>query len=545
MRIGTWAAMVFTLLAISPAVLAQSRERVVVGMGSFPASLHPLIGGQTSREYILGASRRKVTNLDAEGRTVCLLCTEVPSMANGRVKMVELPGGGRGMEADFTLRPELKWGDGTPLTTRDIVFGAEVARSTSPVLNVTGVVARDERSYTVTLDAVRFDVGELSPQPLNAAIEEPVFRASKDPQEYANQSSFSRAPGTPGLWNGPYLLTEFKANESVTFTPNPHWDGQKPAFKQVTMRLIPSGPAVAANLLSGNIDIPFGMGFDQVRDLETRHADRFDVLIKPGTLVTNYLYLQGESPILGDKRVRQAISMGIDKQTMVERLFGGRYVAANSIVATADPNYNTALTPWPYDPARARTRLAEAGWTPGADGVMQRADGMRLSLDLLAGAGAATAGLVQQVIQSQLKQIGIEVVAKTEPFRVLDGTTLRKRLFQGMVIEWDSKAPGAFPLTRFGSAGIPRESNAFSGWNVTGYSNPRVDALMKDGLAELDPERRQAMWNEMQAIIMDELPQIPLYNEAFIYVSPTWMTGFMPPRSVYQPTLWIEYWRPK
>ena len=561
MRIMGRAAVLLALLAAAPAAQAQEQgqaqapgqpqtqpqphDRLVVGMGSFPASLHPLIGGQASRDYLLGAARRRVTNLDAQGRNVCQLCTEVPSVANGRVRVVDLPEGGKGMEVTFTLRPGLKWGDGTPLTTRDILFGAEVARSTSPQLNVAGVVAQDERSYTVTLNAVRFDAGELSPQPVNAAVEAAAFHAAKDPQDYANASAFSRAPGTPGLWNGPYVMTGFKANESVTFAPNPYWDGETPAFKQVTMRLIPSGAAVEANLLSGDIDVPFGMGFDQVTDLETRHADRFNVVVLPGTLVTNYLYLQGESPILGDKRVRQAIAMGLDKQTMVDRLFGGRYVVANSFVATADPNYAKGLKPWPYDPARARATLAEAGWTPGADGVMQRADGTRLSLDLIAGAGAATAGLVQQVVQSAMKQIGIEVVAKQEPFRVLDGTTLRRRLFQGMVIEWDTKAPGAFPLTRLGSAGIPREANAFSGWNVTGYSNPRVDALMRDGLAELDLAKRQAMWDEMQEIVMDDLPQVPLYNEAFIYVSPTWMTGFTPPRSVYQPTLWIEHWKLK
>ncbi len=110
-----------------------------------------------------------------------------------------------------------------------------------------------------------------------------------------------------------------------------------------------------------------------------------------------------------------------------------------------------------------------------------------------------------------------------------------------MVIEWDAKAPGAFPLTRFGSAGIPRETNAFSGWNVTGYNNSRVDTLMKDGLVELDLVKRQAIWNEMQEIVMDDLLHLPLYNEAFIYISPKWMTGFVPPRSIYQPTLWIEY----
>ncbi len=544
------AATLLTLSVLMPGLAgasarAQTRDRLVVGMGSAPASLHPLIGGQASRNYILAVSRRAVTRFDAAGDLMCQLCTEVPSVANGQAKVIDLPDGRKGMAVTFTLRPGLQWGDGSPLTTRDILFGAEVARSVNPPMNVTGVVALDARRYTVTLDAVRFDFNQMSPQPLNATIEEPLFRAAKDPQDYANKSAFNRAPGEAGLWNGPYVLTEFKANESVTFAANPHWDGERPGFKQIVMRLIPSGAALEANLLSGDIDLATGMGFDQYTDLEQHHADRFDVVITASTLVTNYLYLQIESPILADKRVRQAVSMGIDKKSIVERLFAGRIPVANSIVAVSDPNYNKQLKPWPFDRARARASLAEAGWTPGPDGIMQRADGTRLSLDLIAGAGAATAGLVQQVVQSQLKQIGIEVVAKSEPFRVLDGTTLRRRQYQGMVIEWDTKDPGSLPVSRIGTAGIPRESNAFSGWNVTGYSNPRVDTLLKDGLAELDPAKRQGMWDEIQAAVMDDLPLIPLYNDYSAYLSPKWMSGMMPPRSISQPTLWIEYWKPK
>ena len=325
---------------------------------------------------------------------------------------------------------------------------------------------------------------------------------------YATRAAaYNRTPDQPGLWNGPYILTEFKANESVTFAPNPYWDGEKPAFKQVTVKLIPSSAALEANLLSGDIDIANGLGFDQDTDLEKHYAGRFDVQMLPGTNVTNYVYLNIQTPILADKLVRQAIAMGIDKQTIVDRLFGGRAAVANSIIATADPNYDKNLKPWPYDPAGARASLAAAGYKPGSDGIMVRADGTRLSLDLIAGAGAATAGLVQQVVQSELKQIGIEAVAKAEPFRVLDGTTLPRRLYKGMVIEWESRAPGSLPLSTIGSAGIPSEANAFSGWNVTGYSNPHVDNLLKDALAELDPVKRQAMWNDIQATVMNDLPK--------------------------------------
>ena len=105
MRITGRAAALFTLLATThggPGAAARpARHR----HGLFPASLHPLIGGQSSRDYLLGAARRRVTNLDGDGRNICQLCTEIPTVANGRVKLVDLPEGGKGMEATFTLRP--------------------------------------------------------------------------------------------------------------------------------------------------------------------------------------------------------------------------------------------------------------------------------------------------------------------------------------------------------------------------------------------------------------------------------------------------------
>lgn len=517
----------------------------MIGLASFPANMHPLITGQSVRGYIQNASRRSVTRFDEAGAVVCQLCTEVPSVANGRAKVVDLPDGRKGMEVTFTLRPGLRWGDGTALTTRDILFGAEVAHSVAPLLNVTGVAAKDESTYTVQLNAVRFDFDRLSPDPIDAAVEQSLFHAASDMEDYSNKSAFNRTPTQPGLWNGPYLLTEFKPNESVTFTPNPYWEGEKPGFKQIIMRLIPSAAALEANLLSGDIDLANGLGFDQVSDLEKHHADKFDVIRYPNPLITTYLYLQTESPLLADKRVRQAIAMGIDKQTITLRLFGGQVPVANSIVATADNNYNKGLKPWPFDPKRARAVLAEAGYTPGPDGIMTRQNGSRLSLDLIAGAGSSSAELLQQVIQSELKQIGIEVLAKTEPFRLLDGTTLQRRLFKGMVIEWSRRPPGNIPVATFGSSGIPTKENGFSGANYTGYDNRHLDDLFRTGLAELDPVRRQAIWNDIQMILMDDLPQIPIYNDASVFISPKWMAGLTPRRSLYDPTLWIEYWKPR
>jgi len=141
-----WALCALLLAGWAFPVQAQPKDRLVIGMNQLPSNMHPFISNLLVRNYLLAVSRRLVTRFDASGKVVCQLCTEVPSLDNGRAKLVDLPDGKRGMEVTFTLRPGLKWGDGTPLTTKDIVFGAEVERTFIPPPNVMGVEAIDDLS---------------------------------------------------------------------------------------------------------------------------------------------------------------------------------------------------------------------------------------------------------------------------------------------------------------------------------------------------------------------------------------------------------------
>jgi peptide/nickel transport system substrate-binding protein len=522
----------------------QSKDRLVVGMSQFPASMHPFVNTLTAGNYMLAVSRRLVTRRDGDGKVICQLCTEVPSVTNGRVRKVDLPDGGKGIEVTFTLRPGLKWGDGTSLTAKDIVFGFEMGRTFRLSAAVTGVVALDDLSYVVKLNSVRYDFDRVVPSPVNAAIEEPILRAASGALDYAAKSTFTRAPGPPGLWNGPYLLTEFEPDQRVTFAPNPYWDGETPAFKQVTMRLVGNTAALQANLLSGDVDMAYGLSIAQALDLQKSYADRFDISFVQA-FSTAFLWSQLDNPNLADKRVRQAIMLGIDRQTIVNRLFDGRLRVATSILPAIDPSYDEDIKPWPYDPARARELLAQAGYKLDPDGIMVRSDGTRLSLELLAAAGNGDFSLLQQVMQSQLKQIGVEIVPKSEVAKEIWGVTVPRRVFKGLVLGTWARCPDCLPLLEFGTANIPRETNGFAGSNYTGYSNPALDAVLTNAVAEFDPAKRQVMWNEIQATLADDLPQIPLYNGVDVRQGPTWMTGLTPIRATYSPTQWIEYWKPK
>ncbi len=263
------------------------------------------------------------------------------------------------------------------------------------------------------------------------------------------------------------------------------------------MRLIENTAALQANLLSGDIDLASGLTIDQAIDLQQKHADRFDVAFLP-SLTTNFLYLKLENPILADKRVRQAILLAIDRRSIVDRLYGGKAAVANSILSPIEASYDAKVKQWPYDPARARALLAEAGYTKGADGILVAADGTRLSLDLLVSSGIRINELLQQVLQSQLRQVGIDIVAREEPVRVLLGETARKRLFSGMMMFSWTPGPDAVPYFNYDSARIPKQGNAFGGGNYTGYSNPGMDTMLTEAMEQLDLGKRQALWNEIR-----------------------------------------------
>jgi peptide/nickel transport system substrate-binding protein len=409
-------------------------------------------------------------------------------------------------------------------------------------VSTTGVEVVDERTYRVKLKSLRYDFDRLSPDPFPEHVEGERVRSAKDPLDYGNKSAFNTAPATLGLWNGPYVLTDFKANESVSFARNPHWDGEPPAFDHVVFRFYASTPAMQAALLAGDIDTVYGYTLDQAIELQKTQAQRFEVTFTPA-LTTTFLYLNTENPQLADKRVRQAILSGIDRATLVKKLYEDKVPVATSFLSPVEADYAADLPHWPYDPKRARDLLAAAGFKPGADGVMVGADGKRLSLELDVSSGIRIVELVQQVIQSQLKAVGIEIVAKTEPVRVLLGETVRKRIFPAMTMFSWTPAPAAVPYFTYHSGRIPSAANNYDGVNYTGFRNARMDTLLTDALAELDGEKRRAMMHEIQAIVMDELPQLPLYQGANVYVQPRWMSGMVPPRSYSVPTPWIEYWK--
>ena len=157
----------------------------------------------------------------------------------------------------------------------------------------------------------------------------------------------------------------------------------------------------------------------------------------------------------------------------------------------------TGSTPTPCSATRSSRRQAaalldEAGWRPGEGGLRRNAAGEPLRLELMTTAGNRTRELIQQVAQSQWRQLGIETVIRNEPARVFFGETTTKRRFTGLALFAWISSPENVPRTTLHSQEIPSEANGWSGQNFTGYRNPRMDALLDEIEVELDRDKRRA-----------------------------------------------------
>ena len=535
------------LLAPSPAAIA-ARDSLSIGITQFPATLNPNIDAMAAKSYVLGMALRPFTVYDADWHLVCLLCTRLPTIANGLAVPVDLPDGKKGVDLTYTIRPDAKWGDGTPVTTKDVRFTYEVGRHPqSAVTNaelyrrIIGIDVKDDKTFTMHVNKMTFDYAAINDFVL---LPEHLERtAFADPAHYRVKTKYSTDPTNRGLYDGPYRISEVAAGSYVLLEPNPYWAGPPGKFRRITVRAIENTAALEANLLSGTIDMvagELGLSLDEALAFEKRHGAAFHVIYKPG-LIYEHIDLNLSRPVLADRRVRQALLFGIDREAINQSLFAGKQPVAASFVSPLDAGYSRDTPQYHYDPAHAATLLEEAGWHAQGGGIRRNGRGESLSLELMTTAGNRTRELVEQVLQSQWRKLGVDLHIKNEPARVLFGETLPHRRFDMAMYAWIS-APEDVPRSILYSKEIPEDANGFSGQNTSGFRNPEMDRLIDALEIELDPVKRKALWAAAQRLYATELPSLPLFFRSDAFILPKWLSGLRPTGNQYPSTLWITDW---
>jgi peptide/nickel transport system substrate-binding protein len=236
--------------------------------------------------------------------------------------------------------------------------------------------------------------------------------------------------------------------------------------------------------------------------------------------ILSYLLMQNQDPILKDLRVRRAIALAIDREKLVRRKLGGHAVLASGLLPPSHWAYSGDVARYPYDPAAARRLLDEAGY-PDPDGPGGRP---RFSLTYKTSSDLFRISLAR-LIAAQLAEVGIDV--EVRPFELATlFADLRAGNFQLASLQTAEIVEPDMHYVYFHSGRMPSKDQP-DGLNRMRYKNPEVDRLIEAGRHEVDPAARRTIYAQLQKIIADELPIVPLWFEDNVAVQNRDVRGFV------------------
>jgi peptide/nickel transport system substrate-binding protein len=425
---------------------------------------------------------------------------------------------------EFSLRRNVTFHDGTPFTADDVAFTLERAPAVPNSPSSFGTYTKQIASWTI-IDPHTIRLHTDGPSPLLAIDLSGVVIVSRRHGTGATTSDYQSGRAMVGT--GPYRLVEHIPGDRMVYERNPnYWGGVEP-WERVTFRVIPLGPSRVAALLAGDVDAISEVPTTDIARLRRQR----DLRLWSG--VTNRMTflsvdVHNEVPIPGnisdnagnplprnpmrDIRVRQALSLAIDRNQIVDRVNEGEAVRADQLVPKEFFGFNPAIQPEVTDPATARRLLAEAGYP----------DGFRLVLHT-SNDRIVNATRTVQAIAQMWGRIGIRTTIETMPHTVYSSRTARNELSH-MLHSWGAgtgEAAGSFIGIVHTRGGV------YGGSNRGRYSNPQVDAAIRTALTTVDDVRRRAILEETMMNVVNDKAILPL-----VFWVSTWATS---PNLVYTP----------
>lgn len=402
-----------------------------------------------------------------------------------------------GMSITFTLRDSILWHDGAPVTADDVVWSYETY--TNPDLAyanvqyfqfIDGVEKIDDRT-------VRFDFTEVHAEPEMDFIEwspMPKHLLEDVPVTQMKTAAFNRNP----VGNGPFKFVSWDANQQAVFEANESFPLGRPHLDRVVVRIIPEQTTELTELLTGTIDMMRAVPPAESRRVETSENAR---LVSYPSRSYTYLAWNTKNPLFADPAVRRALTMGIDRQQIVDALLYGYGRLAVSDVLPFQWMFDESLEPLPHDPEGAKRALAEAGWTDtDGDGIVDK-DGRPFRFTLETNQGNDLREDIIVIVQNDLKEIGVEVEPRLTEWNTLIDR-LKRKDFVAVVSGWSVDFKFDPSETMACDAGV---------YNYPSYCDATADSLMQKALATVDRDSARPMWVEYQRIIHEAQPYTFLY----------------------------------
>ena len=427
-----------------------------------------------------------------------------------------------GLTYDFTLKSGIVFSNGSALTASDVKYSFErllraAAQNTDIPLEVVGGEAlmsgqadslegftvTDDTHFTVTLNAPNAGfLAELSAPAMSVV----------DAETMAEVKNFGVEPSDT-IGTGPYVITEWVANDHYTLVYNDKYWGETPTVKKVIVRVIPDPGTQNLMFRNGELDMIDLKSLDTAIVESTYKTEYKDNIITTPNVGLTYLLFNENNQYLSDVNVRKAIGMAIDVDTIISDLYSDNAIRENGMIPTGIWGHNDALEGYTYDPEAAKKLLADSGYKEGQISF-------ELSMDSTANSSTQ---LLYENISQQLEKIGIK--ANVRSYDHSSWLSLRNSgKMDSFVARWgmDYNDPSNIMYSFFGS-----ESNT----KMRSINYPDKDTIARVAAASaiVDDDERMAEYQALEKkIITEDAAWIPLFEELHLYCIGDRVAGFTP-----------------
>lgn len=434
-----------------------------------------------------------------------------------------------GLTYNFTLRDDVKFSDGTPLTADDVAFslirllGLDTSVNTDFASCIKGAedyIAKEGYSYDDTLEGIKVQDDTHLTITLAYPFAGFLYELATPPCSIHSKAAVEAAGDSYGsdyksaIGSGPYMITGWTRDSGMQLTLNPNYWGETPNVKNVDIQIVPDASTMSMMFQNGELDI-LDCDFLDSSVVESTYKTQYaDKIVTANRLATTYFILNEDNEYLQDVNVRKAIQMAIDRQSILDTVYSGEGNLCDGIYPKGLIGYTEDNQGWlKYDPDGAKKLLTDAGYSDG-----------EISFEMaLDSSDSSNTSLVLQMIQANLQAVGINTEIKS--YDEASWLDLRKSgEMQSFVGTWiaDFNDPDNFIYTFFGNDDKTKIRSI-------NYKDEDTMKRVQAARAITDDDERNAEYDALEKkIVEDDAAWVPLFNRTHLFVTSDRVSSFTP-----------------
>lgn len=447
-----------------------------LSISSSPSKLNPLIATDSASGEIADWIFDSLVGYDKEGKVVPKLA-ESYRFENNTTLI-------------FKLREGIKWSDGKPFSAEDVLFTYQLI--TSPKI------------YTPYADEFRYvkRVEVLGKDKIKVTYKEPYFKALQtwmvsivpkhilEKEKDIMTSFFNQHP----IGTGKYTIDGFEVSKDIVLKANPNYYIHKPNIDKIVYHFMPDPSTEFLMLKSGKLDVGSLTPLQMEREIDEEFKKRYNFFEKMSNSYT-YLGFNLKNPKFKDPKIRQALSLAVDRKELVDILFFGHGRVCTGPFMPKTSAFNPDVGIPKVDRKRAKALLKEAGYDKGHP----------LAFEIVTNSNNKIRLYAAQIIQHQLAKIGVKVTIRAMEWQAFLNTVVMPKKFEAVVLGWGlGLMPDAYSIWH--SDGYRK-----GGFNFIGYKNSEVDRLIKKAEKTIDKEEFGKIYRKIFALIVKDNPYLFLY----------------------------------